>query len=67
MFLSPSILQYLKNIQIRKHIIVKNSKEEENFVAKLIEAIKELNTENISDIEALKQIIQSFANTTDRI
>ena len=67
MFLSPSILQYLKNIQIRKHIIVKNSKEEENFVAKLIEAIKELNTENIPDIEALKQIIQSFANTTDRI
>jgi len=48
-------------------MIVKNSKEEENFIAELIKAIKELNTDNILNIEVLEQIIQSFTNTIDRI
>ena len=54
-------------IQTRKYIIVKNSKKEENFISELIKAIKELNIENISNIEVLKQIMQSFPNVTDRI
>jgi len=65
--LTINIAIFEEYIQIRKHIIVKNSKEEEKFVAELIKAIKELNIENILDIEALKQIIQSFTNTMDRI
>jgi len=46
---------------------VYNSQEEENFIADLIRAIKRLNIENILSKEVLKQIIQTFANNTDRI
>ena len=38
-------------------MIVKNSEEEENFVDKLIGAIKELNIENIQSKEVLEHII----------
>jgi len=48
-------------------MIVKNSKEKEKFVTELIEAIKELNTENIPNAEVFKQIVQSFTDATDRI
>jgi len=48
-------------------MIVKNSKEKENFVTELIKAIKRLNTENIPSREVLKQIIQTFANNINRI
>jgi len=48
-------------------MIVKNSKEEENFVDKLIATIKGLNTENIQSKEVLEHIIQSFTNDTKRI
>ena len=65
--LTINIVIFEEHIQSRKHIIAKNSKKEKNFIDELIEAIKELNTENISNIEALKQIVQSFANTTERI
>ena len=44
-----------------------NSKEEENFVDKLIRAIKGLNMENIQSKEVLEHIIQSFTNDTKRI
>ena len=47
--------------------MVKNSKKEENFIAKLIKAITRLNTENISSKEILEQVIQTFANNTNRI
>ena len=56
-----------KYIQIRKYMIVKNSKKEENFVAELIRAIKRLNIENIPSKEVLKQVVQTFANDIDRI
>ena len=54
-------------IQTRKCTIVKNSKEKENFIAKLIGAIKRLNTENIPSKEVLKQIVQTFTNNMNRI
>ena len=35
-----------KHIQTRKHMLVKNSKKEDNFINNLMEAIKGINTEN---------------------
>ena len=61
--LTISIAVTEKYIQTR----IKNSKEEENFVTELIEAIKRLNTENIPSRKVLKQIIQTFTNDMGRI
>ena len=54
-------------IQTRRHMLVKNSKEEDKFVSELIVVIKRLNTENIPNKEVLEQVIQLFADFTDRI
>jgi len=43
-----------KHIQTKKHIIIKNSKEEKNFLAELIESIKGLNIEHISSKKNLE-------------
>ena len=51
----------------KKHILVKNSKKEENFIEDLINAIVKLNTENISDKEILEKVVQTFANEIDRL
>ena len=51
-----------EHIQTRKCTLVKNSKEEENFITELIRAITRLNTENIPSKEVLEQIIQKFTN-----
>jgi len=56
-----------EHIQTRKCTLVKNSKEEENFITELIGAITRLNTENIPSKGVLEQIIQIFANNTDKI
>ena len=56
-----------KHIQTKKHTIVKNSKEEKNFLNKLIELVKMLNIEYISSKENLEQMVQEFANNTDKI
>ena len=66
-FLTISIIITKEHIQTRKCIIVKNSKEKEKFITKLIGAIKRLNTENIPSKEVLKQIVQTFANNINRI
>jgi len=65
--LTVSIIVTKEHIQTRKCTIVKNSKEEENFIAKLIKAIKRLNIKNIPCREVLEQIIQTFTNDIDRI
>jgi len=54
-------------IQTKKHILVKNSEEDENFIAKLIKAFTRLNTEDIHSTETLEQVIQTFANDTDSV
>jgi len=66
-FLTVNISIFKEHIQTRKHTLVKNSKEENKFIKKLIEAIKGINMENIQNEEALNQIIQLVANVTERI
>jgi len=55
-----------EKIQIKKHTLVKNSEEEDNFIIKLIEAIKRLNTSNIQNKEELKDIVQSFMSCMEK-
>ena len=45
--LTVNIAIFEEYVQTRKYITVKNNKEEENFINKLIRAIKGLNMENI--------------------
>jgi len=47
--------------------LVKNSKEEENFIVELIKVIIKINTKNISSKETLEQIVQIIANNMDKI
>jgi len=65
--LTVNIAIFEKHIQIRKHTIIKDSKEERNFLAELINSIKSLNTEYISSKENLEQVVQEFTHNTDKI
>jgi len=65
--LTINIVIIEKHIQTKKHIIIKNSKEEKNFLAELIESIKGLNIEHISSKKNLEWIIQEFANDIEKI
>ena len=65
--LTVNIMIIEEHTQIRKHTLVKNSEDKENFITELIRAISKLNTENISSKKTLEQIVQTFANNADRI
>jgi len=65
--LTISITIIEEHIQTRKCTLVKNSKEEEEFIEELTKVIARLNTENISDKEMLEQTLQIFSNNTDRL
>ena len=65
--LAVNITIFEEHIQTKKHTIVKKSKEEDNFISKLIETIKRLNIENVQNKEALEHIMQTFAKHTKRI
>ena len=65
--LTVDISIFKKQIQTRKYTLIKNNKEENKFVNKLIEIIKEMNTANICNKFVLEQIIQDFANIIERI
>ena len=47
-------------------MLVKNSEEKRNFVNKLIEIIKGINTKNICNINILDHIIQEIAIAIER-
>ena len=51
------ISTFKENIQTRKYITVKNSKEDHNFVTDVKNLIKELNTIHINGKDNLKNII----------
>jgi len=59
------ILIFEENIQTRKHTIVKNSKEDHNFVTNVKNLIKGLNTFYIDSKDDLENIVQEFTNNMD--
>ena len=56
-----------EHIQTKKCMIVKNSKEEKIFINKVIKAIKDINTSDLSNIVSLKNIVCSFTCFLERI
>jgi len=60
----PIVKEY---IQIKKHMIVKNSKEEKIFINKVIKAIKDIDTSDLSNVVSLKNIVCSFICSLERI
>jgi len=56
-----------KHIQTKKHIIVKDSKKEHTFVKELIEVIRNIDTDNISDVDHLNSIVLEFASSMENI
>ena len=55
--LTVNIAIFEKHIQTKTHTIIKNSEEEKNFLAELINSIKSLNTDHISSKESLEQVV----------
>ena len=64
---APLIPIVEEHIQTKKQIIVKDSKEEHIFVKELIEAIKDIKTNNISDVDCLDSITLEFASSMEKI
>jgi len=56
-----------EHIQTRKQMIVKDSEEESVFVKKLIEAFKDIDMSDLSNIEQLENVILSLVNSIERI
>ena len=67
MSLTINIVIIEEYIQTIKHTIVKNSKEEKNFLADLIKYVKKLNTEHLLSKENLKYIVQEFTHNIKKI
>jgi len=67
MSLTINIVIIEEYIQTIKHTIVKNSKEENNFLADLIKSVKKLNTVHLLSKENLKYIVQEFTDNIKKI
>jgi len=56
-----------EHIQTKKHMVVKDSKEEKTFINKVINVIKDIDTSNLSDVISLKNTVYTFACSLDII
>jgi len=56
-----------ENVNSRKRSIIKNSKEEEQFIKDIITSIRNLDMTNLSDIPHLEKTIDNFANIIDKV
>ena len=65
--LTVNITIFEENIQTKKCTMVKNSEEEDKFIIESIEAIKELNMDDIQSKEIFKHIVQTFADCIEKI
>ena len=50
-----------ENINSSKFSIVKNSEEEASFIKDILSIIKNLNVSNLSDIDKLEDVVNTFA------
>ena len=65
--LTINIIIIKEYIQTKKHITVKNSEEEINFLVKLRDLIIRLDIECISSKKVLEQIVQKFTDNIKQI
>ena len=65
--LTVTILIVEEHIQMRKNTIAINSDEEKNFVKKLINAIRNIDTSDLSDVNCHKKAVQDIVYSVDRI
>jgi len=65
--LTITIPIFEEHIQIRKWAIIKDSDEEKNFVTELIKAFRDIDTNNLSNIDSFEDIVQLFAHTMKEI
>jgi len=56
-----------EHIHNKKCSIIKGSVEEKFFIKNLIKNIKTINTSNLTDIDSLKNIVNSFAKAIEKI
>jgi len=56
-----------EHIQTKKYMIIKDGKKEYTFVKELIQAIKNIDTNNISNIDHLNSIFIEFASSMENI
>jgi len=65
--LSVSIIIKEETIQDKKQAIVKNNKEEKEFINKLRNRIGCINTKNIHNCKMLERAMQEFASITEKL
>lgn len=65
--ITVNILILEEQVQEKIQLLPKNSKEEEHFINELINYIKSINTQPISNVNTLETIIQSFASNINKI
>ena len=65
--LMVTILIVEEHIQTKKHTIVKDSEEEHTFIKELIKVIRNIDINNISDVNCLDNTVHNFASSMENI